>query len=102
MDNRSETREFLTSRRARITPEQAGLPVFGGPRRVLGLRRAEAAVLAGGRAEQPLGRPRRQPARLCPLLRNVLRSCPAGERGPVCLLQPAIPRLLRGLGPSRE
>src|SRR6266480_5680968 len=47
MDNRSEIREFLTSRRARITPEQAGLPVFGGTRRVLGLRREEAAMLAG-------------------------------------------------------
>lgn len=47
MDNRSEIREFLTSRRASITPEQAGLPVFGGTRRVLGLRREEAAMLAG-------------------------------------------------------
>src|SRR6266480_6298862 len=47
MDNRSEIREFLTSRRARITPEQAGLPVFGGTRRVVGLRREEAAMLAG-------------------------------------------------------
>ena len=47
MDNRSEIREFLTSRRARITPQQAGLPVFGGTRRVLGLRREEAAMLAG-------------------------------------------------------
>jgi transcriptional regulator with XRE-family HTH domain len=47
VDNRSEIREFLASRRARITPEQAGLPVFGGTRRVLGLRREEAAMLAG-------------------------------------------------------
>ena len=47
MDNRSEIREFLASRRARITPEQAGLPVFGGTRRVLGLRREEVAMLAG-------------------------------------------------------
>jgi len=47
VDNRSEIREFLASRRARITPEQAGLPVFGGARRVLGLRREEAAMLAG-------------------------------------------------------
>jgi transcriptional regulator with XRE-family HTH domain len=37
----------LTSRRARITPLQAGLPVFGGTRRVPGLRREEAAMLAG-------------------------------------------------------
>jgi hypothetical protein len=47
MDNRREIREFLTSRRARITPEQAGLPVYGGNRRVAGLRREEVAMLAG-------------------------------------------------------
>src|SRR3954447_10525372 len=47
MDPRSEIREFLTSRRARITPQQAGLPVFGDTRRVPGLRREEAAMLAG-------------------------------------------------------
>ena len=38
--------EFLTSRRARITPEQAGLPTYG-KRRVPGLRREEVASLAG-------------------------------------------------------
>jgi transcriptional regulator with XRE-family HTH domain len=47
MDNRDDVREFLASRRARITPEQAGLPSFGGTRRVAGLRRAEVAMLAG-------------------------------------------------------
>ncbi|MGA8114028.1 MAG: helix-turn-helix transcriptional regulator, partial [Actinocatenispora sp.] len=48
MDNRSEIRDFLTTRRARITPEQAGLPNFGGGhRRVAGLRREEVALLAG-------------------------------------------------------
>lgn len=46
MDNRLEVREFLTTRRARITPEQAGLPT-GGPRRVPGLRRSEVAMIAG-------------------------------------------------------
>jgi len=46
VETRSEIREFLTSRRARITPEQAGLPTYG-PRRVPGLRREEVAVLAG-------------------------------------------------------
>ena len=45
--NRTEVRDFLTSRRARITPEQAGLPTFGGHRRVPGLRREELALLAG-------------------------------------------------------
>jgi transcriptional regulator with XRE-family HTH domain len=47
VDNRTEIREFLTSRRARITPEQAGLPAYGGNRRVTGLRREEVALLAG-------------------------------------------------------
>ena len=47
MDNRNEIREFLTSRRARITPDQAGLPAYGGHRRVAGLRREEVAMLAG-------------------------------------------------------
>src|SRR5690349_8329929 len=46
MDARSEIRDFLTSRRARITPQDAGLKVFG-PRRVPGLRREEVAMLAG-------------------------------------------------------
>ena len=47
MDNRAQIREFLASRRARITPEQAGLPAYGGHRRVTGLRREEVALLAG-------------------------------------------------------
>jgi len=41
-----EIRDFLTSRRARITPEQVGLVSYGS-RRVPGLRREEVAVLAG-------------------------------------------------------
>ncbi|MEU6108143.1 helix-turn-helix transcriptional regulator [Streptomyces albidoflavus] len=45
MDNRAEVREFLTSRRSRITPERAGLPA-GPRRRVPGLRRSEVAALA--------------------------------------------------------
>jgi transcriptional regulator with XRE-family HTH domain len=46
VDNRVEVREFLTSRRAKISPGQAGLPVAG-QRRVPGLRRSEVAALAG-------------------------------------------------------
>jgi transcriptional regulator with XRE-family HTH domain len=46
VDTRSEIREFLTSRRAKITPDQVGLTAYG-PRRVPGLRREEVAVLAG-------------------------------------------------------
>jgi transcriptional regulator with XRE-family HTH domain len=46
VDTKQEIREFLTSRRGRITPGQAGLATYGA-RRVPGLRREEVAVLAG-------------------------------------------------------
>jgi transcriptional regulator with XRE-family HTH domain len=46
VDAKREVREFLTSRRARITPEQVGVTSYG-ERRVPGLRREEVAVLAG-------------------------------------------------------
>lgn len=46
MDNRREVRDFLVSRRAKVTPEQVGLPA-GANRRVPGLRRSEVAALAG-------------------------------------------------------
>jgi len=46
MDNRQEVREFLMTRRARLTPERVGLPASGN-RRVPGLRRSEVATLAG-------------------------------------------------------
>jgi len=46
-DTRAEVREFLSSRRARISPEDAGLPAYGGNRRVPGLRREEVAMMAG-------------------------------------------------------
>ncbi len=46
-DHQVQVRDFLASRRARLTPEQAGLPVYGGNRRVAGLRREEVAMLAG-------------------------------------------------------
>ncbi|WP_454852570.1 helix-turn-helix transcriptional regulator [Promicromonospora soli] len=47
IDYRAEIREFLSSRRARIAPEQAGLTAYGSNRRVKGLRREEVAMLAG-------------------------------------------------------
>jgi len=46
VDHTRDIAEFLTTRRARITPEQAGLPSYG-RRRVKGLRREEVASLAG-------------------------------------------------------
>lgn len=62
MENRSsaqaaqaEVQEFLTSRRARITPDAAGLPTTGN-RRVPGLRRSEVADLAGFQFLDPASR----------------------------------------------
>jgi len=47
-DVRGEIREFLRTRRAKLSPQQAGLPAYGGDRRrVSGLRREEVALLAG-------------------------------------------------------
>jgi len=47
MDLRRDVQQFLTGMRARLTPEEAGVPMFGGERRVPGLRREEVAQLAG-------------------------------------------------------
>ena len=47
MNNREEVNAFLSSRRAKVTPEQAGLAHYGRNRRVPGLRRSEVADLAG-------------------------------------------------------
>jgi transcriptional regulator with XRE-family HTH domain len=49
--NRADVRDFLVTRRAKITPQQAGLTFFGGNRRVPGLRREEVAMLAGVSAD---------------------------------------------------
>ncbi len=46
-ERRTELREFLMSRRARVSPQEAGLPAAGVRRRTPGLRREEVAVLAG-------------------------------------------------------
>jgi hypothetical protein len=47
VDRREDIRQFLVSRRAKISPEQAGIPSYGELRRVPGLRREEVAQLAG-------------------------------------------------------
>jgi len=47
VEPRADIREFLTTRRAKVTPEQAGLTTYGRNRRVKGLRREEVAMLAG-------------------------------------------------------
>jgi transcriptional regulator with XRE-family HTH domain len=47
VDRKEDIREFLISRRAKISPDQAGIPNYGELRRVPGLRREEVAQLAG-------------------------------------------------------
>ena len=49
--NTADVRDFLVTRRGRITPQQAGLTFYGGNRRVPGLRREEVAMLAGVSAD---------------------------------------------------
>lgn len=51
MNAHDDIREFLTSRRAKLTLEQAGIPDYGGRRRVPGLRREEVAMIAGMSSE---------------------------------------------------
>ena len=46
-DIRAQVRDFLGTRRNRLSPEAAGLPIYGGNRRVPGLRREEVALLSG-------------------------------------------------------
>jgi hypothetical protein len=50
VDATNDIAEFLSTRRAKLTPEQAGLPSYG-KRRVPGLRREEVASLAGTSVE---------------------------------------------------
>ncbi|GGW85065.1 DNA-binding protein [Streptomyces galilaeus] len=47
LDPRAELSEFLRTRRARLKPEDVGIPDYGRYRRVPGLRREELAQLAG-------------------------------------------------------
>jgi transcriptional regulator with XRE-family HTH domain len=113
---RGEIREFLTTRRARITPEQAGLPNYGGKRRVPGLRREEVALLAGisieyytrlergdarGVSEDVLDRIARalqlddvERAHLVDLVRTAHATRPAHRRPTQQRVRPSVQRLL--------
>jgi transcriptional regulator with XRE-family HTH domain len=51
VDARDDMCEFLATRRAKLSPQQAGLPVYGAYRRVTGLRREEVPLLAGTSVE---------------------------------------------------
>ncbi|MDQ2873408.1 MAG: helix-turn-helix transcriptional regulator [Actinomycetota bacterium] len=87
MDNRQEVREFLISRRAKVTPQQAGLAA-GSNRRVTGLRRSEVAALADVSVEYyskiergALARPRRSAKRWTPQP-SLQRALDAVTEGP--------------------
>ncbi|MFI5932017.1 hypothetical protein [Actinoplanes sp. NPDC051494] len=54
MHNSAEVKAFLSARRARISPEQAGLTSYRRNRRVPGLRRGEVADLAGSAGDDGL------------------------------------------------
>src|SRR4051812_26855570 len=87
MDLRGDVQQFLTGMRARLTPEQAGVPMFGGERRVPGLRREEVAQLAGvstayyTRLERLHAARTREPPRRLRERAPVTRPDPADDRG---------------------
>ena len=115
-DIRGEIRQFLTTRRARISPEQAGLRFYGGNRRVPGLRREEVALLAGisieyytrlergtarGVSDEVLEAVARalqldevERAHLADLVRTANASRPAGRRPSRQRVRPSVQRIL--------
>jgi transcriptional regulator with XRE-family HTH domain len=104
-----DLREFLRTRRARITPQDAGLPATTGMRRVPGLRREEVALLAGISAEYyerlERGRTRNASASVLDSIARVLELDPAERDHLYALASPArsgpadppVPRLRPGL-----
>ncbi|MGW7573099.1 helix-turn-helix domain-containing protein [Streptomyces sp. NPDC054765] len=108
MDRQTELSEFLRSRRARLRPQDVGLPEFGGRRRVPGLRREELAQLAGVsvayyiRVEQ--GRGHNVSSAVLDAIGNALRLTPAERDHLNHLARPASRRLrqaARSGGPAR-
>lgn len=119
MDARREFADFLTSRRAKITPEQAGLPIYGCTRRVTGLRREEVALMAGVSADyytklergnargvsdsvlEALARALKldeaEHAHLFDLARTINTAGRVPKRGPKPQVRPSIQRLLDAL-----
>lgn len=115
-DPRTELSEFLRSRRARLSPDDVGLPQYGRTRRVPGLRREELAQLAGvsvayyTRLEQGNGRNVSTEvldsiARALRLndaerahLRNLAHSKPSKKKAVRSQVRPALKNLLDGVG----
>jgi transcriptional regulator with XRE-family HTH domain len=116
VDPRTELSEFLRSRRARLSPDDVGLPQYGRARRVPGLRREELAQLAGvsvayyTRLEQGNGRNVSTEvldsiARALRLndaerahLQNLTHSKPGKKKSPRSQVRPALRHLLDGIG----
>jgi len=100
----AELRDFLRSRRARITPEQAGLTAAPGVRRAPGLRRAEVAQLAGVSADfyrrLEGGRARGVSAAVLEALARALRLDGPGRDALFAAARPAVSRR-RAMRPQR-
>ncbi|SDV99627.1 Transcriptional regulator, contains XRE-family HTH domain [Arthrobacter sp. cf158] len=119
MDNNKDVRDFLMSRRARITPAQAGLNAFSGTRRVAGLKREEVAMLSGVSTEyyarlergnlrgvsdsvldslaRALQLDEAERAHLLDLAKAAAPSRPSGGRTPRAVVRPSIERILAGM-----
>lgn len=119
MDSDKELGTFLKTRRAKITPEQAGMSAYGGTRRVSGLRREELAVLANISVEyltrlergnasgvsdtilnalaQALQLDEAETEHLFDLAKNVRGSARPSRRRPSTQVRPIVQRLVDGL-----
>ncbi|MCW2614812.1 MAG: transcriptional regulator, family [Frankiales bacterium] len=94
-EQREQLRDFLTSRRARLTPQQVGLPRYGGSaRRVPGLRRSELATLAGMSVERPTELERGNATGASDGVLTALARCSStGPRPPTCSTWPVAPAM---------
>ncbi|MFJ2740640.1 helix-turn-helix domain-containing protein [Streptomyces sp. NPDC087440] len=105
LDTRAELSEFLRTRRARLQPEDVGLPNFGRHRRVPGLRREELAQLAGvsvayyTRLEQ--GNGRNVSGEVLDAIARALRLTDAEHSHLLHLAKPKAHKKKRGARPQR-
>ena len=102
MENTKDVREFLMSRRSRITPAQAGLPAYGGTRRVAGLKREEVAMLTGVSTEYyaRLERGNLRGVSEC-VLDSLAEPCSSTrQNAPTCMTWPRPPRHRRHPEPA--